>query len=457
MTNLGIININKSNGFFDNLFGDYSESNNAISMDFSEGKVVDSVGKRFTTNGRTFYRIYMSNEQWSTLLMNKNMNNGVPCTLFYKPTGKTSLHFSRKDRVVEEKTPYQTEISEILKEVEDKINLNIGNINNIYKDFQSFILQDKQGVKERKEYVNKIEDFIKTYSEKRPEIENYLQSVLERIDKLSEQEFQKDIVETTFGLKQIPNSEEILKLFNINSDTKLIEGKKESVTPDYGGLLYIEDIISDNGFVGDRNSLNGIKITLKQATIEYNAQSRDIVPKETLAEFEMSFKQFSDLIISFGESGVEMGINQLNEVNEPIKEIDEAIEKLDIVKMEFDESFDEFEEKARQYSDNLINMLNKKIGKTKQQRAKIDMEMLTYFPHNTIFYIKEIINEYNKLNITKRQDFQVSISKRISELGVESFAQRVNNGDTLDISNIINSHSKIAQIAKKSEQSVEKE
>jgi len=151
--------------------------------------------------------------------------------------------------------------------------------------------------------LNLKEEYEKNGSKINIILNKYLNELNEDIDK----KLINDIKSNFLGFSPIQDKNKALKLLNIinkeyisiennNNDDNL---KNEKVYNSFG-VISIKTIKHEPGqFIQDEDAVNGIKITLNDAKIEYIKGNKIILPAKKLIEYEMSETQFSNFITSF--------------------------------------------------------------------------------------------------------------------------------------------------------------
>jgi len=439
---LGNLDISQVNSNGTKLFGSPVEAKTFIDIDFSTASIHFTKGIRnnLIMQDKTLYRISLSNEQWYNLLLNVNNDNGIPCTI--------NRRLENGKLIKTDKPFYDNDYTEdkLSKEVFENLNKELKKIfptfYSIKKNIKSIVYSDDDSEKRQALSIlllNLKEEYEKNGSKINIILNKYLNELNEDIDK----KLINDIKSNFLGFSPIQDKNKALKLLNIinkeyisiennNNDDNL---KNEKVYNSFG-VISIKTIKHEPGqFIQDEDAVNGIKITLNDAKIEYIKGNKIILPAKKLIEYEMSETQFSNFITSFSNgNGNVSTIKYRNDIgNIPTENL--SLDKLKVITQELEKYLSKDLPILMENKINEIEpLLRKKIGKRKLRDMEIDFEQFhNYIVSNIPFHTKEIFEEKMKTNINKRQDIQISIIRMVEKLGIETLNEKMENNDFSDI------------------------
>jgi len=405
------------------LFSNPGNLSKTVGISFHNGKIYDNELGSSIMSDIELWNIEMSPEQWASSMININNKNGAPCTITRYNTKdgyvKSDSSEIENNENVWEKT---------LNDFQDEINALLPFFKPFLKEAKEIIYKDKILKSDKKRLEEIKNETLRLWNENLPKIEETINKYLVISENISQKEFINEVKNNFLSFLSCTDKENISKVLEHFKDDLLLEDKepkKEKVLESYG-VLTIETIDITEPLLEDEEATNGVRITLSSADFDYIDGVKIIVPKETLHVVEMSMSQWGNFLTS--SSGGDCVCTNKFSKHFEIKNIDLPLFKLNKKIEDLNNYFNKVEETFSQYGSKIEEHCSKNIGKRKQRQVEIDFEVFLNHPlSNLSFYFNQVLKERVKNNISKRLDFQFSIQKRVTDLGIKKLNEEINN------------------------------
>lgn len=439
------INRVQTNGY--NMFGDTTgnTNNSLININFNKSKLIKSFGEHRFSVEQNVLDIYLTKNQWVTLLTTMNNSNGVPCTISFREDISKMLNFNKKNS---EKV-YENGINKVKTAFEEDFNKIFPDMRKKIKKLSTQINQDNIENFERKQILNDVQGIIQSFYDNKEKILNILSKNIEKLDNVSSSELANQI-KTNFFNFNIPKDIEEAKKILLNSSKDLgfnLIGdiKKEEIVPteDFEAVMVLKEIESDY-FIADNDCKNGYSFEVFEAKKTKVDNIIIITPNKKLIEYHLSVNQFGDLLTSFGHSS---GITSTIKETITLKNIEPYTENknddFDFKLKKFEDLFNGRNKQLDTLSEKFShNLKNKNISKSKQREMEIDLNTIMYRSYDDVLSIfNEIVDSRNKTILKKLNDVLSSLNKGIKNLGLKRFIDNLKNNDKTLLENITKKHS----------------
>jgi hypothetical protein len=411
-----------------------------ISIDFKYAEMNNLLGSLSIFERSGIACINLTNEQWSSLLLNNYVNNdGVPCTIVFRE----DFHIDNCN--IYEKESTNNEYKLLIDDFNQKLNKLLP-INSSVKKVSHKLLQLDSNAENRKKLNELSKNCLNEWNEKQKELEILLNETFKNLDETTTQELQKDIKNDflTGFVSSLENQEKALMLLGIENTQKLLtsdnstEIKTLPIVKTHG-ILKLEEIVSNEGFVEDVDVKNGYRLTVLQAIEQIDSLGKKIISTndEVIVSVELSVNQFADFISSFNQGGVNSTLIKTSLSGEIQKDFIDISAEFDVFNRRLDEfntSIIDTNDKLSNINDEIQNDLKRKIGIKKVRQVEINFEQFyNKTVSNISFYIHQLLEIALNKNVSKRMDVMFNVEKTIKKSGIQDLNKRIENSESFNL------------------------
>jgi len=398
----GLIAINTYQSHEKNMFGQDKLRGNAITISIEQANLDNPFGHITQLgHGKTVSSIDMTVEQWSTLLLNKNNQNGTPVTIIYGEHGR-SQQIIQKDKT-------NTSIFDVYKQ---NIHKKFIQVAQIEKELREILKQDKISAADKKTCQSLFTEASTLILKEKETIEQDIDTFISNVNKASEEKFLSGVKEN---------------IFNIEKQKKLTNNNTQIIENDFQGVLVLNTVENvENTLIKDFEANFGISLSLYKAVVVVNGKDSHIEKtNEKVFEIKMSHSQFSKFMTSFGHKDTPCTISHLygNDIEPCLENINDEVE--DLYKLY--EHIDNIESDLISMNEELEPLLSKTLGKQKKHDVSFIFEKVSRLINSDLlFHVKNVFTSGITYSIRRQSDVQSGIQENIQKEGLEQFNEKIN-------------------------------
>jgi len=400
----GALELNYYNGGSKNLFGQKKTSSRAVYIRFQSASYYTrdfGFDKLKLFGDKTLAEVNMTSEQWSSLLLNRDNENGVPVTIVYDENG--SIDYRTYDTI---------EDDNLFKEVSQKFNQKFSALYDIKKEIKTLLEKPKLLKKDKDEILEKFNIVKETILKEYPQIKNDVFNFIQEVENKAEENFVKAIKENLFGLTEL----------------KLLEDKNKKVIKErYQGILVLKTVKGVKGtLVKDFNADNGVTFTLYRAVVEESNGIKQIKKTdEILIDLTMSSSQFSTFLTSFG-SGYTNVCTYKSKFGVEVEEFTENINDEMATVLELERFVNEIPSEIEKETEEISELLSKNISKERKKELNFVFEKMNrLIGTNFLFYVEQVFDSGLKFSLKRQEDVQSGMLNGIYKKGLVEFRKDI--------------------------------